>query len=544
MTCDHLKRWLVFCVVLCVQMAPSSVLSSAQDFENKVSLLLREEPNDPKCFAEGRKDFTCFWEEDEERAGHVGQYSFTYAYQQENSSRCPLRTQRAPHGKRRFICHLNRTQMFVQMDINVRRDGLMIHNRSLLIDLVFLLNPPGNLNVSQTESLSQLLVSWVPPVLKYMEDSMMYQVSYGPADSSQGQVTQVEEVRASSEVVLRGLSPGTRYQVRVRVKLDGISYNGYWSAWTDPVFMETPPGGVDLLIVSLVFTISLIISLLSVTIIRSHRRFIIRKVWPAIPNPESKFQGLFTVYGGDFREWLSHTNGSLWLRPAFFSSEECPSAVEVLSELSPSPPLPPKASRAAPVERREEEVGEEKTSRKEEGSGGVKVWQETPHDHWLMEQLRAFHRLPAPCSQSSLLESQDAYVTLNTRQPGCHEEEEGHLDDIMEESSPLEVLFASWGGAGSSESRFDLGSLRLSSASGHLSSGSSLEYPNLTWPPKGPGYTYMAGADSGVCMDYSPMSVSRIDDVGKTLVHNEYKNEIRSERRPVLTRQPSVHTGW
>lgn len=43
--------------------------------------MLKEEPKNPKCFAEGRKDFTCFWEEDEERAGSVDQYSFIYTYQ-------------------------------------------------------------------------------------------------------------------------------------------------------------------------------------------------------------------------------------------------------------------------------------------------------------------------------------------------------------------------------------------------------------------------------------------------------------------------------
>lgn len=46
-----------------------------------VSLLLEEEPKNPKCFAEALTDFTCFWEEDEERAGSVAQYSFTYNYQ-------------------------------------------------------------------------------------------------------------------------------------------------------------------------------------------------------------------------------------------------------------------------------------------------------------------------------------------------------------------------------------------------------------------------------------------------------------------------------
>lgn len=55
--------------------------------------------------------------------------------------------------------------------------------------------------------------------------------------------TQVETVQASSELILRGLQPGTKYEVRVRVKLDGISYSGYWSAWSESVFIETLPAG-------------------------------------------------------------------------------------------------------------------------------------------------------------------------------------------------------------------------------------------------------------------------------------------------------------
>ncbi|AWP18441.1 putative erythropoietin receptor [Scophthalmus maximus] len=538
MTCDHLSRVLVLAIAFC---AVPTASSGAQDFQKKVALLLKEEPENPKCFAESKKDFTCFWEEDEERAGSVDQYSLTYTYQNERSSSCPLRTLPAADGKMLFICHLNQTQMFVQMDIQVRRAGRLIHNRSLLIELLFLLDPPANVTVSGTGKQGQLNVSWLPPPLKYMADSMMYEVSYAAADSHVGQV---EVARASSEMILRGLQPGTKYKVRVRVKLDGISYNGYWSSWSDPVFTETLPAEFDPLIMPLTLIVSFILIVLSLTTLLFLRRFLTKKIWPTIPTPDRKFQGLFSVYGGDFQEWLGHTNGGLWLTPDLFYSEEYHSPLEVLSELSlcpslPSPPLPPKVSRALPADRKEgrDVKGQcERESAERENSPPTEGWRAAPHNHWLMERLRALHQQPPmPCSQSSLLESQDTYVTLSN-----HNHSEGeHLDDALEEVLPLEVFFASRKTV-LCESHSDLGSVQQSSGSGHLSSQSSFEYPNHPWASKTPGYTYMAVADSGVSMDYSPMS--RVDDIGRVVIYaNEYENEIPGPRGPFLPRHRSVH---
>lgn len=503
-------------------------------------MLLKEEPKNPKCFAETKKDFACFWEEDEERAGSVDQYSFTYAYKNENSSICPLDVLPSAGGKRLFVCRLKRVQMFVQLDIQVYREGIQIHNRSLLIELLFLLDPPKNVTVSNTGHAGQLNVTWVPPSLKYMDDSMIYEVLYAPADSH---VAQVEAIQACSETILRGLEAGTKYRVQVRVNLDGITYGGYWSAWSNPVFMETLPAELDPLIVSLTFIVSFILVLLCLAMLLSHHRFLIKKFWPAIPIPDGKFQGLFTVYGGNFQEWLGQTSGSLWLTSPFILAEECPSRLEVLSELNicpplSSPPLPPKASKALALVRNEDRVLEKSLPDRESvdvvDSVQTNGWRTPLHEHWLLDRLREFQQHPVPSSQCSLLESQDTYITLS----GNRRNEE-HMEDTLEETLPLGVLFASRKTT-MSESHSDLGSVQQSSGSGNLSSQSSFEYPNHPWTTKDPGYTYMAVADSGVSMDYSPMS--RADDVGKAVIYaNDYKNEMPLHKRPFLVRQYPVH---
>lgn len=231
----------------------------------------------------------------------------------------------------------------------------------------------------------------------------------------------------------------------------------------------------------------------------------------------------------------------MWFPPTFLYSEEYPSPLEVLSELSlcpppPSPPLPPKVSRSDRKVNNDVKRGLNDREPAETGnSAGTEGWRSAPHDHWLMDRLRALHQHPVPCSQSSLLESQDTYVTLTANNHSVDE----HLDDTLEETLPLEVLFASRKTL-RCESHSDLGSGQQSSGSGRLSSQSSFEYPNHAWTSKGPGYTYMAVADSGVSMDYSPMS--RVDDIGKVVIYaNEYKNEIPAHRRPFLPRQHSVH---
>lgn len=58
----------------------------------------------------------------------------------------------------------------------------------LSICVTVLLDPLANVTVSSTGQQGQLNVSWVPPPVKYMDDSMMYEVYYAKTDSHVGQV--------------------------------------------------------------------------------------------------------------------------------------------------------------------------------------------------------------------------------------------------------------------------------------------------------------------------------------------------------------------
>lgn len=50
------------------------------------------------------------------------------------------------------------------------------------------LDPPRNLTVVSSGKEGQLNVSWLPPLLKYMDDSMIYEVRYAVEGSHMGKV--------------------------------------------------------------------------------------------------------------------------------------------------------------------------------------------------------------------------------------------------------------------------------------------------------------------------------------------------------------------
>uniref|UniRef100_A0A672S5B8 Erythropoietin receptor-like n=1 Tax=Sinocyclocheilus grahami TaxID=75366 RepID=A0A672S5B8_SINGR len=497
MRSDRLKIVFMLCLAF--------ITIGGQHFESKVAQLLRDETEDIKCFVEV-KDLTCFWEEEEERNNLHDQYTFTYSYENKNKMACVVSSlSLLGSNKTVFFCKLPKTPFFTPLDVQVFRDGRVLYSRSLNAENFWFLDPPRNLTVMTSGKEGQLNVSWLPPLLKYIDDSLIYEVRYAVEGSNMGKV---EVIKVSTMLVLLGLQPYTRYKVWVRVKPDGVAYKGYWSAWTEPVLGVTQPSGTCFLM-----------------LLETKNLFLLKKLWPDIPSPEHKFPGLFTIYKGDFKEWMSQNNGSMWGRSVHVYTEELPSPLEVLSEVS-------LTSHGTSQREERQAVEEDKEKESERSDSGLTDrWQEPPEAYCLVEQLRALQENPESLSQSLLLQSHDTYVTLNQNSQG---DDERQVDDVFEETLPLQMLFTTAGRMSLNTSHSDLGSLQQSSGSGRLSSQSSFEYPNHTWPPKGPGYAYMAVADSGVSMDYSPMSSSRIAALGRHRMYtNDYKNEIFLHKWPL-----------
>ncbi|XP_030401991.1 erythropoietin receptor isoform X2 [Gopherus evgoodei] len=313
----------------------------------KSALLLAEEPLDPKCFTRCLEDLTCFWESSSPPS--ATEYGFFYVVEGDAPQRCNVSVARTPWNSTRFSCIFppQDTPSFTPLHVGAfaGNSSNVIHARTIMINQVVLLDPPSNLTARAPESPGQLAVSWQPPGLRYLESSLRYEVAFAP-EGAERQTVDIPD--GHTECLILNLRGRTRYTLAVRVRPDGVSYSGYWSAWSAPVTVLTPHD-LDPLILSLSLILVLIVVLLALFALLTHRRFLKKKLWPVIPSPEHKFEGLFTLYKGNFQLWLGQRNAYPWwsMNPGYL--EEQPTTLEVLSEgreskvEGPVPPLPPKA---------------------------------------------------------------------------------------------------------------------------------------------------------------------------------------------------------
>ncbi|XP_013907450.1 PREDICTED: erythropoietin receptor [Thamnophis sirtalis] len=323
-------------------------------FHSKVARLLTEENLNPKCFTQQLEDLACFWETSDllKESKNQSMYSFCYKFEEDTVQKsCNLTVENTSRNTTLYTCFFQRQDIsaFSPLEIKVF-EGLSSNNtlyaRTIYVEKLVFLDPPSNLTVQLMESSGQLNVSWQSPPIAYMESSIRYEVSVSP----EGYRPQRVESTSGQTYYLLNLKGGAHYTLAVRAKPNGVSYDGYWSEWSQEVSVAIPHD-LDPLILILSAILIVIILLLAFITLMSNRRFLKKKIWPVIPSPEHEFKDLFTIYKGNFQLWLGHQNTYPWWSQNTHYLEEQPFLVELLSECdghkveSPPcpPPLPPKS---------------------------------------------------------------------------------------------------------------------------------------------------------------------------------------------------------
>ncbi|XP_033029414.1 erythropoietin receptor [Lacerta agilis] len=322
-------------------------------FDSKAAYLLTEDRSDLKCFTQQLEDLACFWETfvPMKEQNNQSMYSFGYKYEDDDSLKwCNLTVEYTPRNTTRYTCFFPRQDVsaFSPLEIKVfdgRSPQSTLYNRTIFVEKLLFLDPPSNLAVQLLEPPGQLNVSWQPPI-QYMDNSIRYEM----AIFHKGSIVQRVEISNGQTYYLRNLKGGTRYTLAVRAKPNGVSFDGFWSGWSQTASAMIP-SELDPLILTLSVVLVLIVLLLAFLTLMFNRRFLKKKIWPAIPTPEHEFKDLFTIYKGNFQLWLGHQSTYLWWSQNSPYLEEQPFLVEILSECDvrkadgpPVPPLlPPKA---------------------------------------------------------------------------------------------------------------------------------------------------------------------------------------------------------
>uniref|UniRef100_A0A8D0L9X5 Erythropoietin receptor n=1 Tax=Sphenodon punctatus TaxID=8508 RepID=A0A8D0L9X5_SPHPU len=343
------KLWRYIATLVALLLGPTGLCQRpGSDFNSKAALLLREDPKDPKCLTQWLEDLTCFWEIPEPPQSIPVPYSFHYQIEGEPEQMCHLNVTQTPWNTTRYSCvfPVRDTPSFTHIGIKIfaaPHPNITLYSRTVTVNELVILDPPSNLSAHPTETPGQLHVRWAAPRISHLDTSILYEVAFAAA-GAEAQRVEINN-KGRTECLITNLRGQTRYSLAVRARPDGVSYNGYWSAWSQRVTVVTP-SDLDPLILTLSFILVLIILLLAFITLMTHRRFLKKKIWPAIPSPEREFDGLFTIYKGNFQLWLGQRYTYLWWGQTPLYREEQPSLLEILAETPKpegAPALPPKS---------------------------------------------------------------------------------------------------------------------------------------------------------------------------------------------------------
>ncbi|XP_051869194.1 thrombopoietin receptor [Pristis pectinata] len=206
--------------------------------EGTSSLLSQDE--DLKCFTRMLDDLTCFWDNSEETNFT---YKFFYSTEQRMEKQCHTTSYRVLRNTMRHVCAVpvEDIVLFQPLIIEVIESFSNVSKISqyVSIESVVLLDPPSNVSVHLNGNPRELRIGWVPPKNPDINEFLIYEISYRKDKSSPASAKSLT-VSTKQRHDLQDLKAGIRYMVRLRTKPDGISFDGFWSAWSQTVSAVTP----------------------------------------------------------------------------------------------------------------------------------------------------------------------------------------------------------------------------------------------------------------------------------------------------------------
>ncbi|XP_041064089.1 thrombopoietin receptor [Carcharodon carcharias] len=230
--------WLLFggCMYLNITSVPGL---ESWTFLQGGTASLESQAEELKCFTRMLDDLTCFWD-DSEKTNST--YKFFYSTDQIIQKSCHTTSYMVLRNTVRHVCVIPAEDilLFQPFVIELSESFSNVSKiRHVSIDSVVLLDPPSNLTVYLNGNPHQLRISWVPPRNPDINEFLIYEISYWRDKSGQASEKR-ETVNTKQQHDLQDLKAGIRYMVRLRTKPDGISFDGFWSPWSETVSAVTP----------------------------------------------------------------------------------------------------------------------------------------------------------------------------------------------------------------------------------------------------------------------------------------------------------------
>ncbi|KAM8875593.1 thrombopoietin receptor isoform 2-T2 [Spinachia spinachia] len=207
-------------------------------------IFLLKDEKDPKCFTRTEKDFTCFFENANNRT-HDLFYKFSSLPAEKS---CEMSVQRTEIGTWLHICSFPGSDVFVFVEIHLevveRSTNTSLYSRTLNVEDHYLLDPPFRVFILQNGQPGQLHVLWQTNVSRYCEDDMMSRIQYSSKGSGEQTVECVDSTKETT--ILDSLIPGEEVDVQVTIKCAFNQNGGHWSSWSQPVRAVVPQSADDI----------------------------------------------------------------------------------------------------------------------------------------------------------------------------------------------------------------------------------------------------------------------------------------------------------